>query len=806
MKISLDWLKDYVNTDLPAERIAEILTDTGLEIEKVEEVESVPGGLKGIVVGEVLEKWPHPNADRLNLTKVDIGEEEPLQIVCGAKNIEAGQKVVVSTIGATLYPLGGEPFKIKKGKIRGELSQGMICAEDEIGLGNSHDGIMVLEPSAVPGTQAAEYFELSSDTTMEIGLTPNRTDAMGHFGVARDLCVALHHMRGIQNDPNAVLKTPNNVAEIPEGDCPIEVQVENSDLCARYMGVSLKNIQVDNSPDWIQKRLKAIGLEPINNVVDITNYVMYEFGHPLHAFDQDKISRNTILVKNLANDTSFITLDDKERKLNTHDLMICDGDSKPLCIAGVFGGAESGVSNATTNVFLECAAFNTVSVRKSAKRHQLNTDASFRFERGVDEDSCKMVIERAVSLLVKHCNAEISGGYVDVFNGKSEKKEIDFSVSRCNKLIGLDIEEEIIESILLDLDFKISKSSGLWKLKAPKYRVDVTREADVVEEVLRIYGYNTIPLPSKLNASLSYFQGKNEEKLRNQTADSLSSKGFLEMMSNSLTKTGHSEVSSAESLGTPISLLNPLSQDLGELRTSLAYNMLEAAAFNFNRKAADLKLYEFGNVYAKEESSYKEEMVLGVLCSGKRFEESWNRSKDAVDITDVAGALEMVFKRLNLSLIKNQSSGRLEFMYKNEVVGVARSASAAELKHFGISVQVRLGFIYWSRLMKKLKGNEISYNSPSKFPSVRRDLSLLVEEHISFEDLKSIAFKNGNGLVKDVRLFDVYEGDKLPKGKKSYAINMVLSDANKTLNEKTIDKTMNKIIEQLKAKLSAELR
>jgi len=801
MKVSLSWLKDYLEFNNSPEEVAAILTDTGLEVEKVETVESIKGGLKGIVVGHVTKKWQHPNADRLNLTLVDIGSSDPLQIVCGASNVAEGQKVLVATIGAMIYPKDGEPFKIKKGKLRGELSQGMICAEDELGLGNSHDGIMVLDASAKTGVAAAEYLNLTSETVLDIGLTPNRTDAMGHFGVARDLAVALKH----NHNQNTTLKKPKADLPVLAEDCPVQITVTDKKLCSRYVGLVINNLKIDDSPKWLADRLKSIGLEPINNVVDITNYVLHEYGHPLHAFDLDKINGNEIKVKCLEKGTKFTTLDDKERELSDSDIMICDGHGEPLCLAGVFGGADSGLSQKTTSIFLECAVFNPVMVRKSAKRHQLSTDASFRFERGVDQDACLEVITRAASLIQELAGGEITSRFNDVLTDPLEEITVDFSPQRCNALIGTQIPHDKIRAILTDLDFTVSGDRDVWKCKVPKYRVDVTREADVIEEVLRIYGYNNVPMPEKMNASLSYFGQYNEEATRTEVADSLVGLGFSEMMTNSLTKTGHEEVSPPDVYGSPVKMLNPLSSDLSDLRTSLAYNMLSSVVFNVNRKSPDLKLFELGKVYARSEKGFNEKLMLGLLVTGKTEISSWKNQSADSDMFYLVNAVENIFKKLNIDYKLKPSGNGLKLVSKKNQLASFRKATSEEVKHFGLKQDVFMAFIDWDT-SSSLAKTGITYSALNKFPVVTRDLSLLLDAEINFSELKNAASQSASHLLKDVVLFDVYKGDKLPKGKKSYAIRYNLEDKSKTLDDKVIDKTMDKIINAYKKQFNAELR
>ncbi len=805
MKVSLDWLKEYAKVNLNAEQIGEILTDTGLEVEKIEDVEKVPGGLKGVVVGHVEKKWQHPNADRLNLTLVNIGEAEPLQIVCGAPNVAEGQKVMVSTVGATLHPTGGEPFKIKKGKIRGEVSLGMLCSEVELGLGESADGIMVLDSEAKPGTPASDFLNLTSDKSIEIGLTPNRTDAMGHIGVARDLLVGVKH-HDKYGDLHSPLTLPeSNLAETGKNDS-FAVNIEDSADCPRYMGAVIKGVSIQPSPTFIQDRLRTIGLEPINNVVDITNYVLHEFGHPLHAFDLSEIAGNEVKVIRAKEGQKFTTLDDKERELSAHDIIIADAQREPLCLAGVFGGNQSGVSNKTTDLFLECAVFNPISVRKTAKRHQLNTDASFRFERGVDADQCHTVISRAIQLVLEHAGGQLEGKVIDEYPAPSQPEAISFSPQRCNRVIGLDIPTSKLEEILVDLDFSIEKKSDEeWICTAPKYRVDVTREADVIEEILRIYGYNRIPLPEKLNASLSSFNSQKAEGLTQQISETLSANGFNEVMNNSLIMKAHNEICDQTIEGNPVQLLNPLSTELEELRTSLSFTMLQTAAFNLNRKSNDLRLYEFGKVYAKGENGYHEKQVLGLLLTGKTTSENWLDGAGKVQMPHLIQGFKKVFNAVGIDYSLKQDGDTLVFQYRKKDIGTARKATKKELKHFGIKQEVILGSIFWDEVLAIQKA-PIKYETVSKFPAVQRDLSLLLDENVKYIQLEKEAKNLAGKLLKDTVLFDVYEGDKLPKGKKSYAIRFTLGDDTKTLKDATIEKTMSRILDGYKSKFGVELR
>ena len=806
MKVSLDWLKDFADITLPKEKIASVLTDTGLEVEKVETVDLIKGGLKGVVVGEVVEKWQHPNADRLSITKVNIGLAETLQIICGAPNVALGQKVMVSTIGTELHPISGDSFKIKKGKIRGEVSEGMLCAEDELGLGSSHDGIMVLDSQTTPGTKAADYLGLSGDTCIEIGLTPNRTDALGHLGVARDLLVGMKYSN-IESNKDTILNAPHYTPYPIGKHESFKITIENPDDCEKYLGALIKGVTIKESSELIKRRLKVIGLEPINNIVDITNYVLHELGHPLHAFDLDIIEGDAIKVMKATEGSKFTTLDGKERELDNNDIMIADGNSKPLCLAGVFGGIDSGVSNKTANIFLECAVFDAISVRKTAKRHQLNTDASFRFERGVDPDTCRSSISRAIDLILEHAGGTLDGSVLDVTSKIRARNKIDFSPLRCQKMIGLDIPFSKMENILIDLDFEIEKTDedSKWICFAPKYRVDVTREADVIEEILRIYGYNNIPLPKKLNSSLSYFNQNNAETIRTRVADMLSSQGFNEIMNNSLTAEGHSNVCNSEVFGDEVKLLNPLSKDLAELRTNLAYNMLQAASFNMNRKSADLMFYEFGNVYAKGESAYKEKHMLGLMKSGLTEKEGWLNGKVKTQMVHLVQSLESVLQSINVPYSIKQTEGSLEIKSKKVIIGAARKATNKELKHFSIKQEVYLGFLDWSAI-QKINTPAIKYSPVSKFPEVQRDLSLLLDEQIKYEELEVMALQLGGKILKEVSLFDVYEGNKLPTGKKSYALRYTLRDHSKTLEEKTIEKTIERILNGYKKQFKADLR
>lgn len=808
MKISYNWLKQFIKIDWDAEKTGELLTDLGLEIEGIEPFESVKGGLKGIVIGEVLTCEQHPNADRLKVTTVNIGADVPLQIVCGAPNVAAGQKVPVATIGTTLYTPEGEAWKIKKGKIRGEESHGMICAEDELGLGASHDGIMILDADLKVGTPAAEVFEIENDTVFEIGLTPNRSDAMSHFGVARDLKAGL-----IQKELALELITPSvSSYHVDARSLKIDVDVKDKEKAPRYCGVTISGLKVEASPNWIQNRLKSIGLSPINNVVDITNYVLHELGQPLHAFDANKISGNKIEVKTCKSGTKFTTLDDVERELHEEDLMICDAE-KPLCIAGVFGGKDSGVSESTTSIFLESAYFNPVSVRKTAKRHALNTDASFRFERGIDPNIAEYALKRAALLIIEIAGGEISSDISDTYPNKIKDFEVRLSFDKAKQLIGEEIPRETIKSILSSLDIKVNNvtETGLG-LTVPAYRNDVQREADIIEEILRVYGYNNVGTTEKLNASISNSTRFEDYKLQNIIGNQLASQGFYEIMANSLTTPKYMELSEQLDAQHNVEILNPLSNDLGVLRQSLLFSGLEAVAYNINRKRSDLKLFEFGKTYHQYDESREEYKHLSLFVTGNKTEERWNSSGTPSDFFYLKGTVETILQRLGLHRLKSSpitsdlfSEGMSLALGKKKMVDFGLVKKSI-LKHFGISQNVLFANFNWDNVIEMTKHNNITFKSIPKYPEVRRDFALLLDHNISFEDIYNLSKQTEKQLLKNVNLFDVYEGANLPDGKKSYAVSFTLQDENKTLNEKQIDKIMSKLQTNFEEKLGAELR
>lgn len=808
MKISYNWLQQFLQTDWEADKTGELLTDLGLEVEGIETVESIKGSLKGVIVGEVKTCEKHSNADKLKVTTVDLGDGNPVQIVCGAPNVAAGQKVPVATVGTMLYDEKGEGFKIKKGKIRGEESHGMICAEDELGLGQSHDGIMVLDESLAPGTPCSEVFNIETDHVFEIGLTPNRADAMSHYGVARDLRAGL-----IQQGTNIELISPSvSDFHVDERTHKIDIEIEDKDLAPRYCGITITDVEVKESPEWIQNRLKAIGLTPKNNIVDITNYVLHELGQPLHAFDASKIRGGKVVVKTLEEGTKFTTLDDVERELSSDDIMICDADDNPLCIGGVFGGAKSGVTEHTTSIFLESAYFNPVSVRKTAKRHGLNTDASFRFERGIDINTTKYALKRAALLIEEYAGGKMSSDILDFYPVKVEDFEVFLSFDNAYKLIGQEIPKETIKKILASLDIKINSvtEAGLG-LVVPSYRVDVQRESDIIEEILRVYGYNNIEFSHKLNTSISFDSDKNV-KIENIVADQLTSIGFNETMANSLTKADYIELSDNLNADFNVEMLNPLSNDLKVMRQSLLFSGLESVAYNINRKNNSLKFYEFGKTYHKYESGYQEDKHLTLFVTGNRTQDSWKVASQASDFFYVKGVVTALLSRLGIDKLKTTptksdvfSEGITLSLGKTKLVelGVVKRTI---LKEFSIKQEVLFADFNWQNILGLVGKKKIKVADLPKFPAVKRDLALLLDNKVEFKEIYNLAFQSERKLLKEVDLFDVYEGDKLPEGKKSYAVSFVLQDENKTLADKQIDKIMQKLQQTFEKSLDAVLR
>ena len=809
MRISYNWLKQFIKTELKSEEIADILTDLGLEVEGVDTFESLKGGLQGVVIGHVLTCEKHPDADKLKITIVDLGDgNAPVQIVCGAPNVAAGQKVPVATIGTKLFDKEGNAFEIKKGKIRGQESHGMICAEDELGLGESHDGIMILNEDLKPGTPASKVFEIETDEVFEIGLTPNRADAMSHMGVARDLRAGI-----LQKGTTSELITPSvSKFKVEKRTLKIDVKVENDKLAPRYCGVTISGVTVKPSPNWLQNRLKAIGLTPKNNIVDVTNYVLHELGQPLHAFDAAQIKGNKVVVKTVPAGTKFVTLDDIERTLHEEDLMICD-ESGPMCIAGVFGGKTSGVSEKTQAIFLESAYFNPVSVRKTAKRHTLSTDASFRFERGIDPSITEYALKRAALLIQEVAGGEITSDIVDIYPKKIEDFSVFIHFNKVNKIIGEEIKPETIKKILASLDIKVNSitEAGLG-LTIPSYRVDVTREIDVIEEILRVYGYNNIKIPSKVNATTANSSRTEEYKVQNIIANQLCSLGFNEMMANSLTTPDYVKLSENLKEEFNVMMLNPLSSDLSAMRQSLLFSGLEAVSFNINRRRSDLKFFEFGKSYHKTANGHDENKHLTLLVTGNRQNESWTNPQSKSDFFLFKGYINTILSRLGLDkkvtslpFENDVFSEGLSLAVGKEVIVEFGTVKKSVLKHFDIKQEVLYADFSWDKIQKYVS-TKIKFTDIPKYPEVRRDLALLLDENVPFEQIYNIAKQTEKGLLKDVNLFDVYTGNNLPEGKKSYAVSFILQDDSKTLTDTQIDKIMSKLQGNFESQLGASLR
>ena len=827
MKISYNWLKRYLQTEIPVSQIEEILTSIGLEVESVETTEQIPGGLAGVFTGEVVECAKHPGADKLSLTKVDVGSGELLSIVCGAPNVAAGQKVLVATVGTTLTFAGGEVLKIKRSKIRGEESMGMICAEDELGIGTSHEGIMVLASDTPIGISAKEFLKLESDTVFEIGLTPNRIDAASHIGVARDLNAYLKF-----NGIGCEFQIPgvHEFEKLQKSDSTkaATLEVTAKDGAPKYYGLTMDNVTVSPSPEWLQNALKAIGLRPINNVVDVTNFVLHETGHPLHAFDYDKIDGGKVVVRRAFEGEKFVTLDQAERVLSAEDLMICN-EAKPMCIAGVFGGEESGVTAATTKVFLESAYFNPVSVRKSSKRHNLKTDASFRFERGADPDNVEFALKRAAILLSLLSGARVCGEIVR-FDGDIPSKavaELDFS--RMERLIGKKIGVVNIKKLLELLDFDILSVNGEGaKVSVPRYRVDVTRECDVVEDILRIYGYNNIELPQRMSASLTPGVKPDPERIRTLAANLLVDNGFYEMMNNSLTKSDYYSKLKTYPEESLVRLLNPLSSDLNAMRQTLLLNGLEVVAYNVNRQHTELRLFEFGNVYSLEQSigssneaqepdklkAYKESSRLSMVVTGQGSP-YWRGKKAPGNYFMLKGYVEALLKRFGIDIndfeyvaapadlfeeglaLKTKSGKELGYF------GTVRKSLA---KQFDIKQDVYAAELSWEMILTQVKKKRVLYSELPKYPSVTRDLALLVDEAVTYSQLRQASFSAERKLLKNVVLFDVYRGDKIPAGKKQYALSFTLQDLGNTLTDKVVEEVMSKLLDTFSKNFGASLR
>ena len=819
MNISYNWLKNYVDVDgISPQELSEILTNSGLEVEGLEKFESVKGGLEGIVIGKVLSCEKHPNADKLTLTKVDIKAGEPLSIVCGAPNVEAGQIVPVAIVGSTLH-MGDDSFVIKKSKIRGELSEGMICAEDELGLGISHEGIMILDDDAEIGSLAKDYFNIDEDWVFEIGLTPNRTDATSHIGTARDIVATLNQ----QQNKNLKLSKPSvDDFTVDNHDLNIEIQVDDVKACPRYTGICISGIQVDESPDWLKNYLNAVDIRPINNIVDITNFVLMETGHPLHAFDAEKIKGNKVVIRKAVKDEKFVSLDEAERELLADDLMICD-ESDGMCIAGVFGGINSGINESTKNIFLESAYFDPAHIRATSKAHGLQTDASFRFERGADPNITEYALKRAAILFKEIAGGKISSEIVDVYPEKINNWEVKISLKRVNALIGKEIPESEVISILKDLEIDLIKKDGdMLLFSVPTYRYEVRREADIVEEILRIYGYNNIELSEKISSSISDIPNPDPEKTHELIANFLSDNGFLEIMNNSLSKTWYSENFPGFDPEEDVKLFNPLSNDLNVMRQSLLFGGLESVLYNQNRKSPDCRFYEFGTEYSKNKkfddgdplNRYNESIHLALTLSGRKQKESWNTTDDDSDIFFLKSFVDQIIKRSHFDSsaleldkkIPQYFSNGITYNYKGLPLAVTGEISKDILDKMDIKQKLYFANINWDILFSGIIKEDLKYKEIPKFPEVRRDLALVVDQKITFEEIKDIAIKSDRNIIKSVGLFDVYEGDKIEKGKKSYAISIILQDPRKTLTDKFVDKLISKIVKQLEEKLSATLR
>ena len=821
MKISYRWLRDYIQTSLSPEEIAEILTSIGLEVESLERFCPVKGGLEGFVIGEVLTCHKHPDADKLSITTVNVGTSEPLGIVCGAPNVAAGQKVVVATIGTTIY-MADDSFKIKKAKIRGIESCGMICAEDEMGLGKSHEGIMVLDTSAVPGALAKDYFNIETDYIFEIGLTPNRIDAASHIGVARDLAAYLAvNTDDFEKERDYSIPSVDAFA-VDNHSRPIEVVVENTEACPRYAGLTISGITVGASPEWLQNRLISIGMTPINNVVDATNYVLHEMAQPLHAFDADKITGNKVIVKTLPAGTPIITLDGVERKLDAEDLSICNTEGG-MCIAGVFGGLKSGVTENTTNVFLESAYFNPSFIRRTSKRHGLNTDTSFLFERGIDPNNTVYALKRAAILIKEVADGKISSDIIDINTYPAKPVTIELNFRHLHKFIGQEINTKVIIKILEALDFEIeSQTVFALTINVPPYRVDVQREADVAEEILRIFGFNNVDVSDEMHLTLSHWQIPDHEKLVNNViSDFLSSCGFNEIKSNSLTKTVYYQHSEIFPSSRCVNILNPLSQDLGCMRQTLLFGGLEAVIYNTNRKNSNLKLYEFGNCYFTEPphdkqalKGYTENQHLALFITGDKATGNWNTPEQPSTFFSLKAYAENVFKRSGIDVgllkIKEMQSEifveGLTYSKGEKLLAEIGTIHPKLLKQFDIKTQVYYADFHWNIVMQMINRSEIRYKELPRFPEVRRDLSLMVDKKVRFAEICDIAYRTERKLLKNINLFDVYEGDKIEKDKKSYAVSFILQDMEQTLTDQQIDKTMQRIAEALGKATGAQVR
>lgn len=820
MNISYNWLKEYVDFDLTPEEVAAALTSIGLETGGVEEVQTIKGGLEGLVVGEVLTCEPHPNSDHMHITTVNLGQGEPVQIVCGAANVAVGQKVIVATLGTKLYD-GDECFTIKKSKLRGVESNGMICAEDEIGVGTSHDGIIVLPDDVVPGTLAKDYYDIKSEYVLEVDITPNRADACSHYGVARDLYAWL-----VQNGRKATLKRPSvEDFHVDNHDMDIEVAVENAEACPRYAGVTIKGVTVKESPEWLQNKLHLIGVRPINNIVDITNYILHAYGQPMHCFDADKIKGGKIVVRTCAEGTKFVTLDEAERTLSERDLMICNAE-EPMCIAGVFGGLDSGTTESTKDVFLESAYFHPTWVRKTARRHGLSTDSSFRFERGIDPNGVIYALKAAALLVKELAGGEIASEIKDVYPSPIADFNVELPFAYVNSLIGKEIPRETVKNIVSSLEMKIvEETDEALSLQVPPYRVDVQRPCDVVEDILRIYGYNNVEIPTSVKSCLSVKGDVDKSvKLQNLVSEQLVGCGFNEILNNSLTAAAYYEGLESYKPENLVHLMNPLSNDLNVMRGTLLFGGLESIQHNANRKNADLRFFEFGNCYhfhaekknpEKVLAAYSEELHLGMWITGKRVSNSWAHADENASVYELKAYVLNIFRRLGVNFGGLVFGNLADDIYSVAVSVHTRGGkllatfgviSKKIQKAFDLDNEVYYADLNWKELMKAIKGNAVTYREISKYPAVKRDLALLLDKKVQFVEIEKIAFETDKKLLKSVELFDVYEGKNLEPGKKSYAVSFMLQDENATLNDKQIDKFMQKLITNLETKLEAKLR
>ena len=819
MKVSYNWLKRYIDIDMGVEELAELLTNSGLEVESTEKFMSVEGGLEGIVVGEVLTCQKHPNADKLSVTTVNVGSGDPLPIVCGAPNVAAGQKVLVATVGTTLQ-MGDASLELKKAMIRGEVSEGMICDEDEVGLGSSHEGILVLDPTAIPGTPAKEYFNVTEDFVFEIGLTPNRTDATSHIGTARDIMAVMNSRAGKKV---RTLDIPSvNDFSAPDTKAEFPVVIEDPEACPRFSGLTISGVTVGPSPDWMQNLLKAVGIRPINNIVDITNFVLMETGQPLHAYDTAAIAGKKVVVRKAHPGEKFVTLDEVERELHPGDLMICNA-TDGMCMAGVFGGEHSGVTEKTKNIFLESAHFDPATIRATARRHVLSTDASFRFERGTDINITLYAMKRAAMLIAEIAGGKVSSEVVDVYPDKISGYEVSAKYSNIDKLIGQHIDRHIIDGILSDLDIEIlKKEADELLLRVPTYRYDVRRQADIVEEVLRIYGYNNIAFPEGIRTSLAHYPQPDPDRLQNSLAELLTGLGFSEIMNNSLTRSSYAEKYQAFDASHSVLLENPLSNDLNAMRQTLLFGGLENVAFNQNRKITDIRFFEFGNIYSldperkggKALERYHEEKRLALFLCGRKYPESWNTGNGNSDFFLLKAVVENLLRKLGEKPERMKTAPASRGLFREGITYFHNDAEAAHIgivckeliQGFGIRQDVLYADLSWKMIMAIASGSKVVSAPVPRYPEVRRDLALLIDSGISFARIHDLAFQTEKHLLRNVGLFDVYEGDKIGKGKKSYAISLTFRDDERTLTDKVVDKAMNRLIEAFSKELDANIR